>query len=60
MLFSPLPSQIAAGLPIFAVGNVPVAALARLLETLAVGEDGDTHVLVTDVVYCFLLLCPML
>lgn len=33
----------------FAVGNVPVAALARLLETLGAGESGDTHVVVTDV-----------
>lgn len=37
------------GLPVFAVGNVPVAALARLLETLGAGESGDTHVVVTDV-----------
>lgn len=28
---------------------MPVAALARLLETLGAGEDGDTHVVVTDV-----------
>jgi hypothetical protein len=38
-----------ADLPIFAVGNVPVAALARLLETLGAGESGDTHVVMTDV-----------
>lgn len=35
------------GLPVFAVGNVPVAALARLLETLGAGEGGDTHIVVT-------------
>lgn len=40
---------VLAGLPVLAIGNVPVTALARLLETLGAGECGDTHVVVTDV-----------
>lgn len=44
---APLVCSRQSGLPVFAVGNVPVAALARLLETLGAGEGGDTHIVVT-------------
>jgi hypothetical protein len=37
-----------AGLPVFAVGNVAVDALARLLVHLGAGPNGNTHIVVTD------------
>lgn len=39
----------AAGLPVFAVGNVAYEALAKLLLHLGAGPGGSTHVVVTDV-----------
>lgn len=38
-----------AGLPVFAVGNVAVDALAKLLSHLGAGPGGNCHVVVTDV-----------
>eukprot|EP00775_Hariotina_reticulata_P011247 gene11247-11396_t len=38
----------ACGLPVFAVGNVAVDALARLLVHLGAGPKGNCHIVVTD------------
>lgn len=41
--------ECAAGVPVFAVGNVSVDALGKLLAHLGAGAAGNCHVVVTDV-----------